>query len=100
MSRKDKIQQLLITHLLEEGAIQLSLPDGMLVELGIVKENKHGDLMKVDNYSWIMATQKDREVSMDAYNLGLRYNSDNGKIILEDQSEIEDGRNMRSFSVI
>ncbi len=39
MSRKDKIQHLLISHLLEEGTIQLALPDGMVVELGILKES-------------------------------------------------------------
>lgn len=100
MSRKDKIQHLLISHLLEEGTIQLSLPDGMVVELGILKEDKYGDLIKTNNYSWVIATQKDREVSMDSYNLGLRYNTDNGKIILEDESEIDNGRNMRTFSVI
>jgi hypothetical protein len=100
MSRKDKIQHLLISHLLEEGTIQLSLPDGMVVELGILKEDKYGDLVKIDNYSWVIATQKEREVSMDSYNLGLRYNTDNGKIILEDESEIDNGRHMRTFSVI
>lgn len=100
MQRKDKIQHLLISHLLEEGTIQLALPDGMVVELGILKEDKYGDLVKTNNYSWVIATQKDREVSMDSYNLGLRYNTDNGKIILEDESEIDNGRNMRTFSVI
>ena len=58
MSRKDKIQHLLISHLLEEGTIQLTLPDGMVVELGILKEDKYGDLVKTANYSWIIATQK------------------------------------------
>lgn len=100
MSRKDKIQHLLISHLLEEGTIQLTLPDGMVVELGILKEDKYGDLVKTANYSWIIATQKEREVSMDSYNLGLRYNSDSGKIIFEDQSESDNGHLVRSFSII
>ena len=38
MNKKNKIQQLLITHLLEEGSIELKLPDGMVLELGITKE--------------------------------------------------------------
>jgi len=101
MSRKDKIQHLLISHLLEEGNIQLALPDGMVVELGILKEDRYGDLAKVDNYCWMIASQRDREVSMDSYNLGLRFNENNGKIILEDEHEVmNDGQNFRSFSVI
>ncbi len=100
MSRKDKIQHLLISHLLEEGNIQLALPDGMVVELGILKEDKHGGLSKFNDYCWLIASQRDREVSMDSYNLGLRFNQDNGKIILEDESEMDNGRNVRSFSVI
>ena len=100
MSRKYKIQHLLISHLLEEGNIQLALPDGMVVELGILKENKYGSLSKVDNYCWLIASQRDREVSMDSYNLGLRFNESNGKIIMEDESEVNDGQNFRSFSVI
>ena len=97
MTRKDKIQHLLISHLLEEGTIQLSLPDGMIVELGILKENKYGDLVKMNDYAWVIASQKDREVSIDTYNLGLKYNSDNGKVMLDDESEID---GIRSLSVI
>ena len=51
-----KIQQLLITHLLEEGHIELALPDGMKVELGILKE-KRGELYLADGYSWAIVSQ-------------------------------------------
>lgn len=101
MSRKDKIQQLLILHLLEEGHIQLNLPDGMKVELGIVKEGKHGTLKKQDDYCWLIAQHKDREVSIDSYNLGLRFADTDSKMLIEDSiDEIEDGHQMRSFCVV
>lgn len=99
MSRKDKIQHLLISHLLEEGNIELILPDGMIVELGIIKENKLGELAKVEDYCWLIATQKDREVSLDSYNLGLRFNDNEGKIIFEDSTEVDD-KKMRLLSVV
>ncbi|RDJ35352.1 MAG: hypothetical protein DWQ19_11090 [Crenarchaeota archaeon] len=83
---------------MEEGSIQLNLPDGMEIELGILKEDKYGDLVKTNDYAWIIATQRDREVSMDSYNLGLKFNDENGKIIVEDEIEINEG--IRSFSVI
>lgn len=100
MLRKDKIQHLLISHLLEEGNIKLNLPDGMVLELGILKEDKYGDLVKTKNYCWLIASQNDREVSIDSYNLGLRFDDSNTKVILEDESEECDGRQVRTFSVI
>ena len=100
MTRKDKIQHLLISHLLEEGCIQLTLPDGMVVEVGILKEGKNGDLEKTDDYCWLIAQQKEREVSMDTYNLGLKFKDHNGKFIFEDSSEMENGRKVRSFNVL
>jgi len=100
MSRKDKIQYLLVSHLLKEGHIQLTLPDGMVVELGTVMEDRYGQLTKTDNYCWIIASQKDREVSMDSYNLGLKYTDDNGKVILENDLESVNGRPIRTLNVI
>lgn len=100
MTRKDKIQYLLISHLLEEGNIELTLPDGMVVELGILKEDKSGNLSKTDNYCWLIASQRDREVSMDSYNLGLKFCDEKGKIIFEDSSEIEDGKQQRVVNII
>jgi hypothetical protein len=99
MTRKDKLQHLLISHLLEEGHVTLKLPDGMVLEVGILKEGRDGDLHKIDNYCWLIASQKDREVSIDSYNLGLKFSDDTSKIIFEDAVE-EDGCNVRTFSVV
>jgi len=99
MTRKDKLQYLLISHLLDEGHITLKLPDGMVLEVGIIKEGRDGDLQKVDDYCWLIANQRDREVSIDSYNLGLKFSDDTSKIIFEDATE-EDGVNVRSLSVV
>lgn len=100
MDRKDKIQHLVITHLLDEGHLTLNLPDGMILEIGILKEDKRGDLKRTDDYCWLIASHREREVSIDSYNLGLRFKNDNAKIILEDSIESEDGTEMRRFNVI
>jgi hypothetical protein len=92
MDRKDKIQHLLITHLLEKGHIELTLPDGMVVELGIVQEGRDGQLHKADNYAWVIATQKDRSISMDSYTFGCRYLQNSGKMMLEEESEDQEGQ--------
>lgn len=98
MDRQKKIQYLLISHLLETGHIELNLPDGMVVELGILKEGKTGELEKKDDYSWVIATQKGRTVSIDSYNFGLRYNVESGKILVEEDVVDEDGEPIKIFS--
>ena len=98
MNKKNKIQQLLITHLLEEGSIELKLPDGMVLELGITKEGKYGDLEKCDDYCWLIASQSDRSVSLDCYNLGLKYIENNN--ILIEESEVEDGKPIKRFNLM
>ena len=100
MTKQDKIQCLLINYLLEKGHIELTLPDGMLVEIGIVQENKYGDLEKTDDYSWVMATQKNRTVSMDSYNLSLRYTGDPDKMMIEDDTVDAYGQPVRVLTAV
>lgn len=101
MNRRGKIQSLLISHLLDEGKIELNLPDGMKVELGILREEgKTGKLEKKDNYCWAIVSQKDREISMDSYNLGLRFEENTGKMLFEDIQANEIGREMRIVDVV
>ena len=100
MDRQKKIQYLLVTHLLEKGHIELTLPDGMVLEMGIVQENELGELEKADDYCWIIASQKDRIVSMDSFNFGLRYAEDSGKMIFEDSILDHDGQQMKVLQAI
>lgn len=97
MTRKDKIQHLLITYLLQEGEIELALPDGLRLELGITRENRHGDLEKCSDYCWLVASQQKRSVTMDAYNLGLKFYEDKNRILVEDNSVDHDGGPVQLF---
>lgn len=100
MSKQKKIQDLLIKHLSDEGQIQLLLPDGMILELGITQEDKHGNLIKTDDYSWAIVTQKGRDVSIDSYSQGLRFEDDPKKLIFEDSYITDDGEARRLLSVV
>ena len=100
MSRKNRIQNLLISHLLERGSIAITLPDGMVLELGITQEGKDGSLVKQDNYCWVIASQKDRIASIDSYNLGLRFGDNDNKIIFRDSSVNEDGEKMCVLNIV
>ena len=81
---KEKIQYLLVKHLLENGEITLRLPDGMVLNIGITQEGKDGELHIVPDYCWLLADQHDRTVAMDSYSLGLRFEDEGDKIVLED----------------
>jgi hypothetical protein len=100
MDKQGKIQHLLMTYLLEKGHIELTLPDGMVVEIGIVQENKYGELEVADDYSWVIATQKNRTVSMDSYNFGLRYLGDADKMLVEDDTVDQDGKSVKVFTAV
>lgn len=100
MNKVKKIQNLLITHLLEKGQIELTLPDGMVVKLGITQQNERGEQEKTKDYCFLVASQKDRTISMDSYNLDLRYIEESGKIIIEDDMVDENGRKLKVFSAI
>jgi hypothetical protein len=100
MTKRDKIQHLLISLLLEEGQVSLNLPDGMSLDIGIVKENEKGELVKDNNYCWLIASQKNRDVCIDSYNFSLKFQDDSGRIIMEDSPETVDGVKKRSFTII
>jgi uncharacterized protein YqkB len=100
MKNKNKLQQLLISHLLKDGQVQLLLPDGMILDIGITQEDKNGDMVKSDDYCWLIATQKGRDVSMDSYNMGLRYIDDSKKIVFEDGTVDKDGMPYRIMDIV
>lgn len=96
---KNRVQEVFINHLLSEGSVELLLPNNMVLEVGITQENKYGDLEKNPEYCWVIASQNGREVSIDKYNLGLRF-EDADKMICEHQSISQNGENVRIFDVI
>ncbi len=96
-----KIQTMLIDHLLQHGYIELLLPDGITLEIGTIQENDFGDLVQQDNYSWVIATREDNSsVSIDSYNMGLRFNNDNSKIIFEDCFIDQKGESVQRLDVV
>lgn len=98
---KNKVQEVFITHLLKEGYVELNLPDNITLEVGITQENKNGDLEKVPNYCWVIASQNGRAVSIDEYNLGLRYeDKQDEKMICEHESLSSTGENIKILDVI
>jgi hypothetical protein len=100
MTKQDRIQHLIITQLLKEGSVQLKLPDGITLELGITQEGKDGRQEKCDNYCWVTTSQHQRRIFMDSFNLSMEYAATDKQIVLEDNIEDEDGRVFHVVDVV
>lgn len=101
MSSKGKIQHLLIDYLLKHGQIELLLPDGVVLEIGLTQEDESGGFIVKDDYCWIIATHKDRSAAIDPYNLGIRFSGPEGKnLVLEDKFIDQDGTEVTRVDVV
>lgn len=95
-----KLQYLLIDQLLKEGSVELMLPDGITLEIGITQEDKNGEQKKADDYCYVVATRDDKSVILDTYNLGLQFGDNPDTIICEDVDMDQDGYPVRFLDVV
>ena len=95
-----KIQYLLVSHLLKNGSINLILPDGIELEIGIIQENSEGELVMEDKYCYVVATRDNKSILLDSYNLGLQFEDNDDTIIFEDKVLSEDGNVVRRLDVV
>jgi hypothetical protein len=98
--KKNKIQAMLVEHLMKHGQIELLLPDGVKLEIGLTQENQRGRLIVKDNYCWVIASREDRATSLDAYNMGLRFSDDANIIVFEDKFIDQNGEQVRRLDVV
>ena len=100
MSSKGKIQHLIVDYLLKYGQIELALPDGVVLEIGVTQEDETGGFIVKDDYCWVSATHKDRSASLDPYNLGIRFTGNNKNLVLEDKFVDQDGLEVTRLDVV
>lgn len=96
---KNKIQSLIVEHLLKHGQIDIILPDGVKLEIGLTQENKDGELTIQDDYCWVIASQGNRATSIDSYNMGLRFLDSDKTLVFEDKF-VEDGKQVCRLDVV
>ena len=96
----NKLQYLLIKELLKTGTVELLLPDGITLEIGITQEDKHGQLKKSDDYCYVVASRDGKSTLLDTYNLGLRFEDEKDILIYEDTSVDNNGVAVRSMDVV
>lgn len=97
---KNKIQSLLVNHLLKHGQISLLLPDGVTLEIGLTQEDEEGKLVVQDDYCWVIASHKNRSTSLDPYNMGLRFSDDDKTLIFDDKFTDKNGEPVRRLDVV
>lgn len=98
-SKKSKIQSLIIKHLLDHGSLDIMLPDGIVLEIGVSKIGKPCRDDDFD-YSYVAATQGDRSVVLDRFSLGMSFEDKDDSIVLEDKFADAQGRELRRLDVI
>ncbi len=99
-SKARKLQYLIVAQLLEQGSVQLLLPDGVTLDIGIVQEDKFGNRKKSDDYCYVVASRDGKTAMIDSYNLGLEYEVDVDTIVYEDETTDKNGRSIRSLDIV
>lgn len=97
---KNKIQSLVISHLQQYGKLQILLPDGVVLEIGTLQEDQTGNLIKTDDYCFVIASREGRTACLDSFNLGLSFNDDNTSKVFEDTFVNDEGIPVRKLEVI
>lgn len=100
MKTQGKIQSLIVRHLLDHGVLDIILPDGILLEIGIVHEDKNGDKRKSDDYCYVSVEREGRKATLDSFNLGMSFPDDQELLLFEDHIFDEEGNPMRQVDVI
>lgn len=98
-SKSKKIQALLTTHLLACGSIELRLPDGVTIEIGIVKDGKHG-VEICDDYCFVKASREGNTTLLDTYNISLQYAETNNTIICMDSTVNDEGQTIKRLEIV
>ena len=96
----DKIQALVIGHLMKHGMLRILLPDGIVLEIGTNQLSNDGKLVNADNYAWVMASKEDRMAVLDSYNLGLRFSEESKSLIFEETVINDESEKVKRLDVV
>jgi hypothetical protein len=99
-AKLSKLQCLLITQLLEQGSVQLILPNGVKLDIGILQEDQYGQSKKADDYCYVVASKYGKAAMLDSYNIGLIFEAEKDVIIYEDEILNKEGKLIKTLDVI
>lgn len=99
-NKRNKIQELVVRHLKEQGTLDLVLPDGIVLEIGITQMDLKGNMVKTDDYCYVIAEREDRKTMLDSYNVGLTFADRKNNIVVEEPCLDEFGNFIKRIDVI
>jgi hypothetical protein len=91
---------MVIEHLLKYGQLEILLPDGVKLEIGMTQESDDGRIVKRDDYCWVITSREGRQTNLDAYNMGLRFSADEKSLVFEDAFVDSNGDHVRRLDVV
>jgi len=100
MNINSKLQAILITQLQKYGTVELLLPDGVILELGITQIAKDGEVIKAEDYCWVIASRQDKQIALDKYNLSLKFNDKPSVVVFDEAFVDNNGHEVRRLEVI
>jgi hypothetical protein len=86
-NNKGKIQFLLNEYIETHGSIDIQLPDGVLLEIGITQNGKSGP-ERLSDYCWVVTSRDDRLTILDRYAVSLQYDECDNCAVLDDYGNV------------
>ena len=99
-NKQTKIQELIVKHLKEHGTLDILLPDGIVLEIGITHTDRKGNVVKADDYCYVVAAREDKKTLLDSYNIGLSFADADDSIVFEEAGWDDHGTPVRRVDVI
>jgi len=84
---RNSIQSVLNAYLERKGSIDILLPDGVELEIGITRQGKLG-VEKSSDYCWVVATRDDRATSIDRYSMSMEFDDTSSVVDQTDQGRV------------
>ncbi len=100
MASSKKLQFLLISQLQKHGTVELLLPDGITLEIGVTQIDEAKQYVFGDDYCYVTAKKDNTSIMLDSYNLGLSFPDENNTIIYDDRAYGDNGESIRTLEVI
>lgn len=85
-AKKNKIQFLLNEYLECHGSINILLPDGVNIEMGITQEGKNGAERK-RNYCWVTTSREGCSTILDKYAMSMHFEDIDSKFVINQADE-------------
>lgn len=98
---KKNIQTLLIKNLIDEGHVELILPDGIRLEIGVTQEDNRGNTINcIKDYCYVTVRRDNVAFLIDSYAACLQFVKRENTLRVEDSTIGRDGQIVERLDII